>query len=177
MAELAKLLQSMEYVSNDLVRNAVDEGDEEKRAVIRKRIYAVEEEIHHLIDSETLEEEEGTLTHYFSTGVYARELLIPADTIMTSKLHKLPRLCIISKGDVTFTTETGTRRIKAPYTAVFPPGSKVALYTHEDTVWTAIHGTDETDLDKLESDLIAKDHAEYFEFKKSLLLGKQEIHQ
>lgn len=169
MNKLVESLQSMEYSSNDLIRNAVEEEDEATRSIIRKKIYAFEKQIHSVIDNGEAEQEDGNVKHYFTKGIYAREITIPAETVMTSKLHKLPRLCIISKGDVSFTTEMGTKRIRAPYTAVFPPGSKVALFTHTETVWTAIHGTDEINLESLEDNLIAKDHEEYFDFKNSLI--------
>ena len=169
MNKLIKSLQSMEYISNDSVRNVVAEDDEKARLVIRKKICRFEKQIHSIVDNGEADKEDGNLKHYFTKGIYARELTIPAGTVMTSKLHKLPRLCIISQGDITFTSEFGTKRIRAPYTAVFPPGSKVALFTHTETVWTAIHGTDETDLEMLEDNLIAKDHDEYFDFQKLLV--------
>lgn len=153
---------------NDLIINETKPHEMQKRLKTRSRIYDLERSLHESIDAGEMPREDGNLTHYFTKGIYARELFIPAGTVMTSKLHKLPRLCIISQGDVTFITEYGMQRVQAPYTAVFKPGSKVALFTHADTVWTAIHGTDETDLDKLEENLIAKDHDEYDAYCKQL---------
>lgn len=92
--------------------------------------------------------------HYFAKGLYAREISIPKGTILTGKVHKTEHLNIISKGDITVWTETGMRRIQAPFTMISLPGTKRVGYTHEDTIWTTIHGTNEQDLEKLETELI-----------------------
>lgn len=95
--------------------------------------------------------------HYFGTDCYVREVTLPAGTTATGKIHKTRHVCIISKGDVTVVTETGSQRIAAPATFISEPGTKRAVYAHEDTVWTTIHGTPETDIAKLEADLVVDD--------------------
>lgn len=96
--------------------------------------------------------------HYFSDGIYAREIFIPKGTLLTGKIHKTEHLNICSQGDISVLTEDGIKRIKAPFTMSCRPGTKRVGYAHEDTVWTTIHGTHETDLKMLESELIAKSH-------------------
>lgn len=95
--------------------------------------------------------------HYFSKGLYAREITIPKGTLLTGKIHKTEHLNIISKGDISVLTEDGPKRIQAPFTMVSQPGTKRVGYAHEETVWTTIHATEETDLVQLEADLIATD--------------------
>jgi hypothetical protein len=97
-------------------------------------------------------------THHFAKGTYAREIFIPKGTLLTGKIHKTEHLNIISQGDISVLTEHGPKRIKAPFTMVSPPGTKRVGFAHEDTVWTTIHGTEETELDKLEEHLIATDY-------------------
>jgi hypothetical protein len=92
--------------------------------------------------------------HHFADGIYAREITIPAGTLLTGKVHKTEHLNIVSKGDITVWTEHGMKRVQAPFTMVSKPGTKRVGYAHEDTVWTTIHATKETDLDKLEAELI-----------------------
>jgi quercetin dioxygenase-like cupin family protein len=115
------------------------------------------------------EQIEIPVKHYFSQGVYAREITIPKDCILTGKIHKYTQLNILSKGEMTVVTENGTVRVKAPFTIVSPPGTKRAAIAHEECVWTTIHGTDETDVEKIEKIFIAKDENDYLEFTKSLL--------
>lgn len=102
--------------------------------------------------------------HYFSKGVYARELFIPKGTVLTGKIHKYTNLNIMSMGDVSVLTEDGVQRVQAPFTIVSPPGTKRVAYAHEDTIWTTIHGTDETDIDKIELEFVAQSDAEYLTF-------------
>ena len=96
--------------------------------------------------------------HYFAKGLYAREITIPKGTLLTGKIHKTEHLNIISKGDISVLTEDGPKRVQAPFTMVSRPGTKRVGYAHEETVWTTIHATTETDLEKLEADLIATDY-------------------
>jgi hypothetical protein len=99
--------------------------------------------------------------HRFSEGIYAREITIPKGCLLTGKVHKTVHLNIISKGDITVWTEDGMKRVQAPYTMVSQPGTKRVGFAHEETVWTTIHGTHETDLDTLERDLIEPEMIEY----------------
>lgn len=109
--------------------------------------------------------------HHFAPGVYCREVVIPKGTTLTGKIHKTEHLNVISKGDITVWTEDGMKRIKAPAMIVSKPGIKRVGFAHEDTVWTTIHPTHETDLEKLEAQLIAKDFSELpDEVKKTLMI-------
>jgi hypothetical protein len=108
--------------------------------------------------------------HFFSPGVYAREIQIPKGAIVTGKIHKFSQLNILSKGEMSVMTEDGVKRVQAPFTIVSPPGTKRIAYAHEDCVWTTIHGTEETDLDKIEQHFIAQDEQEYLAFCRQLEL-------
>ena len=108
--------------------------------------------------------------HYFSQGVYAREITIPAGTVLTGKIHKYEQLNILSKGDISVLTEDGVKRVQAPFTVVSPPGTKRIAYAHEECVWTTIHGTEERDLEKIEVQFIAQTETEYLEFVEMLKL-------
>lgn len=111
--------------------------------------------------------------HWFAPGVYARELFIPKGTVLTGKIHKHPQLNIMSGGEMSVLTDEGIVRVKAPFTILSPAGTKRVAYAHEDTVWTTIHGTNETDLDELEAQLIAQDEPEYLAFCQQLQLEQK----
>lgn len=106
--------------------------------------------------------------HLFSPGVYAREISIPKGAVVTGHIHKYAQLNILSKGVMLLVSDHETHRVEAPFTVVSPPGTKRAAWALEDCVWTTIHGTDETDLEKIEAHFIAKDEAEYLSFCKLL---------
>lgn len=113
----------------------------------REQIERLEREI------DQLPQIELPVRHYFSPGLYAREMFIPAGTVLTGKVHKTTHMNVISAGAITVWTEEGMKLITAPHTFVSYPGTKRAGLTHADTVWTTFHVTEETDLDKLEEEL------------------------
>lgn len=108
------------------------------------------------------------VVHHFGGGIYARELHIPAGTVLTGKIHKTENMNIMSRGELSVLTEDGVKRVKAPFTVVSPPGTKRVAYAHEDTVWTTLHATNERDVEKIESVFIAQDEHEFLTYCKSL---------
>lgn len=92
--------------------------------------------------------------HYFADGLYAREITIPKDTLLTGHIHRFEHLNIISKGDITVWTEDGMKRLQAPCTLISRPGTKRIGYAHEETVWTTIHACTERDIEKIEAELV-----------------------
>ena len=97
------------------------------------------------------------LEHVFTGESYVRKIHMPAGQIIISKIHKTSHPYFIMSGDVSVLTESGVERLKAPYNSVTQPGTQRVLYTHEDTVWITVHVTKETDLEKIEENIIAKD--------------------
>jgi hypothetical protein len=89
------------------------------------------------------------LEHTFGDGMYIRKIVMPANQIIISKIHKQKHPYFIMSGDVSVITENGLQRIKAPYNGITEAGTQRALYTHSETVWLTVHRTDETDTDKL----------------------------
>lgn len=107
---------------------------------------------------------EMPVTNHFAHGVYGRELFIPKGTVLTGKIHKYSQLNIMSKGDISVLTEGGVKRVQAPFTIVSPAGTKRIAYAHEDTIWTTVHGTEETDIEKIEKRFIAQSEDEFLAF-------------
>lgn len=106
------------------------------------------------------------LKHYFSKSVYAREMEMKKGTYIVGKIHKHENMHILSKGEISVFSIDGFIRVKAPYTWVASAGTKRLIYAHEDVTWTTIHGTDETDLGKIEEQFIAKNYEELNESQK-----------
>lgn len=104
------------------------------------------------------------VVHHFSKDVYARELHIPAGTILIGEIHKFKNLNILSKGKIQVSTENGLVEIEAPFTVVSPEGTKRVARALTECVWTTIHGTNETDIAKIENHFIAKSEEDWLEF-------------
>jgi hypothetical protein len=122
-------------------------------ATVRAKILHMEQEMKKLPDQIDL-----PLKHFFAPGVYAREIFLPKGSVVTGKIHKHAHLNIISRGKVSVVTEFGPMVIDAtvrPYTFTSQAGTKRALYVDEDAIWTTIHLTNETDLTKIEDEIIA----------------------
>lgn len=109
--------------------------------------------------------------NYFSQGVYAREIFIPAGTILTGKIHKYSQLNILVMGEMDVLVDDEVKRIKAPFTVVSPPGTKRIAKAISDCIWITVHGTEETDLDKIEHHFIAENEDEYLTFCEQLKLA------
>lgn len=117
--------------------------DVAKPKTMRERVQRLEDILN------TMEQADCPVVHHFSPGIYAREMTIPADVIATGAVHKTEHLSIISAGRCWLTTDDGVKEISAPFTFLSKPGAKRAIHAIEETVFTTIHATDETDLDKL----------------------------
>lgn len=98
--------------------------------------------------------------HIFAPGAYAREIFLPKGAVVIGKIHKHAHLNFITKGHVRVVTEAGPVEMMAPYTFVSEVGTKRVVYAVEDTTWTTVHVTNETDLEKIEDYVIAKSYDE-----------------
>lgn len=103
---------------------------------------------------------ESMTGHFFAPGVYARMFSIGKGDIAIGKIHKHDHLNIVCCGKIRVFTEDGPMVVEGPCVFTAKAGVKKAVYALEDTTWINIHVTDETDLDKIESEFIAKDYDE-----------------
>lgn len=104
------------------------------------------------------EQLELPVKHYFSRGMYGRELFIPAGSLIVGKIHKHEHLAIQAYGDMTiWSAQEGRARLQGYHMMASPPGMKRVGYAHSDSMWINVHATNETDLDALELELIEPD--------------------
>ena len=100
------------------------------------------------------------VTHLFTEGVYIRQILIPKGTLLTSNYHKFDQVDIMLTGEMSIVSNSGIKKIKAPFVGLSGPGMKRVGYADEDVLWMDVHPTDTTDIDKLESELFTNDYRE-----------------
>lgn len=108
------------------------------------------------------EKRELEVKHTFLDGMYVRELFIPKGSLIVGKIHKQSCVNLVTKGDISVMTETGSARVKAGYSVVSPAGIQKVGYAHEDTIFVNVFRTDETDEQKIEQ-AIAWDGFEAYE--------------
>jgi len=96
------------------------------------------------------------LVHRFAPGVYLREIFMPAGTFIIGQQHKTEHFNIILRGRARVSIDGVVQIIEAPFTFVSHIDVRKVLYIEEDMVWQTVHPTNETDLGKLEEQLIVK---------------------
>lgn len=103
---------------------------------------------------------------YIHGGMYAREITIPKDSIVTGQIYKYDHFEVMIKGDITLTTDTGgTQRLTGYNCIKGMSGKKRAAYAHEDTTWVTFHPFDGDDGDAIQDFITADSFEELEEFK------------
>lgn len=140
-----------------------------ERKEIREDILSFEVALGELPNAFFGDSEQCPLKHSFSNGIYVREIFIPKGTTLTGKihLHSHPNFLMSGVVDV-FTEAGGIERLTAPMSIISASGTKRIVKALEDTVWITVHRTNETDLEKIEKETIAKTYGDYEKFKKRI---------
>jgi len=107
-----------------------------------------------------MEREEVPVEHTFGPGFYARTIHIKAGTVLVGKVHATEHLFFVSKGEIALATEDGVHHVRAPFQTVARPGLKRVGVAITDVTCTNVHITSETDLAKLEAELIVPEALE-----------------
>jgi len=107
-------------------------------------------------DMVRLPQVECPLIHTFTPGLYSRQITMPAGTFLTSKIHLTEHPYVVSQGAVLVWIDGRVKEIKAPYMGVTMPGTRRVLFTLTETIWTTFHVTDETEVDRIEEQIILK---------------------
>jgi hypothetical protein len=104
--------------------------------------------------------------HTFAPGAYARTLKLDKDSLVVGKIHKHSHINVISYGHVLVMTEgEGLLELRGPLVFASSPGAKRVVLALEETLWTTVHVTEETDLEKVENHVIAKTYEDYEQFR------------
>ena len=127
-----------------------------KRKEFREKISELEKEIVSTDGSITGESMYKTnpVKHTFAGGCYVREIYNPADELIITKIHKKEHPFFLMKGEMSILTEEGIQHIKAPYQGVTKPGTKRAIYTHEECIFITVLATDNTTIEDVEDEVV-----------------------
>ena len=140
---------------------------------LRKRIEEIEKEML------KYEQIKSPVVHSFADGLYIRQFIIPAGTLLTSRYHKKGQFDVMLTGRKVVLTDSGIVEMVAPYFGVSKAGIKRFSYAYEDVLWADIHAnpTDERDIDKLEAELYADTYEEMLEYEmgKSNLMNEESV--
>ena len=125
----------------------------------RAQLLSLEQRTMELPDDKRLDPEDFPTMHHFSKGVYAREFHIKAGEFVIGKIHRHDHMAMLIKGRAKVVSEFGDEILEAPYIWESKATIKRAVLALEDCIFVTIHPTDETDLDKIEDEVIAPTYA------------------
>jgi hypothetical protein len=100
------------------------------------------------------EQIDTTTEHYFAPGMYGRKYVVRGDAFVVGRIHRHAHIVMLMSGRCRINTDRGMEDITGPHVWISPVGAKRALYTYTECTFFTCHATDETDLDKLEVELI-----------------------
>tara|TARA_R110000751_G_scaffold175885_1_gene282006 strand:- start:420 stop:1385 length:966 start_codon:yes stop_codon:yes gene_type:complete len=75
------------------------------------------------------------VVHRFAGGIYAREIIIPEDTLLTGRIYKDDHFDVMVYGDITVTSDEGRKRLTGFNIFTGGQGKKRGGYAHSETKW------------------------------------------
>ena len=102
------------------------------------------------------EQVEAPLHHAFAPGVYLRQVVMPKGAMIIGHEHKTEHFNIVLSGHASVLMDGEVQEIKAPSIFVSKAGVRKVLLIHETMIWATIHPTNETQIERLEEELIIK---------------------
>lgn len=115
--------------------------------------------------------------HYLAGGVYEREIIVPAGSIVTGKIHLTEHLAKLVTGTMSIFSDRTRGTFTGPVTFVSTPGEKRVGYAHDDVVFSTFHAVGELDdINEIESLLVVDTTDEYEQYMlgqltKTILIG------
>lgn len=131
---------------------------------MREKIVALEAEMRDYVQKYPDVEPQLPLRHTFAPGAYARQIFIPAGTLVIGKIHKHAHLNMVMAGIAVVATEDGVQSFTAPFVFTSQPGTKRVVAALTDVIWVTVHLTEQTDLAKIEDEIIAPSFEAYDAF-------------
>jgi hypothetical protein len=102
-----------------------------------------------LDDTETITEADLDPEHFFTQGLYARKMHMPAGTQVPTHQHMYDHLSILAQGRVRVTVGVVTQEYRAPAMIEIKKDLVHTIRAVEDSVWFCVHATTATDLEQL----------------------------
>jgi len=103
--------------------------------------------------------------HYFSDGLYVREMFCKKDYLCFTVIHNTANPLFLMSGKVAFSSEDGIEELTAPTFVLTKPGTKRICYWLEDSVIVTVHPNPDglTDLKEIEKKMFACNWDQYDE--------------
>lgn len=114
------------------------------------------------IDTGELTQLDPPLEHFHTPELYGRRIFVEKDSRIITKVHKSEHITIALKGHCTVVDEDGVKtEVVAPAVFVTKPGTRRAVYAHDDVEWITVHACKEQDLEAVEKQLVCDSQEEF----------------
>lgn len=101
-------------------------------------------------------QEEYVTTHSFAPGVYLRTIYMKAGSLLIGHEHRFEHFNVVLTGRASVIMDGKVHQIVAPCIFKSGAGVRKVLYIHENMEWSTVHPTQETNIEKLEDELVIK---------------------
>ena len=98
------------------------------------------------------------IRHHFSSGVYAKEMRMPADYVLLHHRHKFDHLSLLASGSIELVVDGNRKVIHAPACLTISANVHHGVKTLTEVVWYCIHATDCRDVDAVDAELTLPDN-------------------
>jgi quercetin dioxygenase-like cupin family protein len=95
------------------------------------------------------------IKHHFSSGVYAKQMVLPKDFFVISHKHNFDHLSILASGTVIVKTDDSEQEYTGPACLTIKANTHHEITALTDSVWFCVHATEETDESKVDEVLIS----------------------
>lgn len=94
------------------------------------------------------------IQHHFGSGVYMRQMHLPASCMAATHAHRFDHLSILAQGRVMVKVGNEKEIYQAPAVIKIQAGEQHTVLALEESIWFCVHATDEKDLERLDKVLI-----------------------
>jgi quercetin dioxygenase-like cupin family protein len=91
--------------------------------------------------------------HHWATGLYSKEMRIPAGAMVGKHVHDYDHFSFLFSGSVSVTVDGESSIYNAPKLLVIEAGKEHVIRALTDVVWHCTHATTETDPEKVDAAL------------------------
>ena len=119
------------------------------------KIAELKESMAQAISAETVTQVDPPLEHFYAPGLYGRRIFVQGGTAIVTKIHKKEHITVALKGHCTVVDGLGNRtEVIAPMVFITKPGTRRAVYAHDDVEWLTVHACEEKGLENIENALV-----------------------
>lgn len=108
-----------------------------------------------ILTDQKLADDGIVVKHYFASGVYIKQMTVPAGLAIGKHVHDFDHFSTLLSGDAVISVNGVLENITAPKTILIEAGKEHVIVAKTAIVWHCIHATNEADPEKVDIELMA----------------------